>query len=267
MEPDTEILDQEAWKSLGEKGFDDPRFLVSHRLLIDETYTSPLRDWLGNLRPGTLLILDEAHHAAPASGSRYAIDSRFTRTIRDVAVRFEHRLFLSATPHNGHSNSFSALLEILDPHRFTRGVKVLKKRLDEVMVRRLKEDVREIGGGFPERNVVQVELDNLPTDAPELELSRLLEAYRTSREARYASATKRQQAEAALLVSGLQQRLLSSIEAFARTLSVHRKTMERIWAGDLAEAEKTVKSPRRALDLLTESPDADDDLSQQSEEE
>ena len=86
-----------------------PRFLVSHRLLIDETYVGPLRDWLGNLRPGTIFIFDEAHHAAPASGARYAIDSKTTRAIRDISSRFEHRLFLSATPHNGHSNSFSAL--------------------------------------------------------------------------------------------------------------------------------------------------------------
>jgi SNF2 family DNA or RNA helicase len=90
------------------------RFLLSHRLLIDEAYAGPLRDWLGDFRAGSLLILDEAHHAAPASGSRYAIDSKITRAIRDLAPRFEHRLFLSATPHNGHSNSFSALLEILD---------------------------------------------------------------------------------------------------------------------------------------------------------
>jgi SNF2 family DNA or RNA helicase len=98
-----------------------PRFLISHRLLTDEAYAAPLCAWLDNFRPGTLLILDEAHHAAPSSGVRYAIDSRITRAIRDIAPRFEHRLFLSATPHNGHSNSFSSLLEILDSYRFTRG--------------------------------------------------------------------------------------------------------------------------------------------------
>jgi hypothetical protein len=59
-----------------------------------------------------MLIIDEAHHAAPASGAHYAIDSQITRTMRDVAPCFEHRLFLSATPHNGHSNSFSSLLEL-----------------------------------------------------------------------------------------------------------------------------------------------------------
>ena len=77
------------------------RFLISHRLLIDEAYASGLRDWLGEFAPQTLLILDEAHNAAPASGVRYAIDSRITRAVRDISPRFEHRLFLSATPHNG----------------------------------------------------------------------------------------------------------------------------------------------------------------------
>jgi SNF2 family DNA or RNA helicase len=97
------------------------RFIISHALLRDETYSGELRDWLKDFSPGSLLILDEAHNAAPASGARYAIDSYFTRVIRDISQRFEHRLFLSATPHNGHSNSFAALLEILDPSRRQRG--------------------------------------------------------------------------------------------------------------------------------------------------
>jgi hypothetical protein len=154
------------------------------------------------------LILDEAHHAAPSSGAKYAIDSRITKAIRDLAPRFEHRLFLSATPHNGHSNSFSALLEILDPQRFTRGVKVLKSNLDGVMVRRLKEDLRELVGGFPRREPVQIDLKDLSSDTPELKLAKLLDDYRKVRQARMAGATRRKQAEAALLVSHLQQRLL-----------------------------------------------------------
>lgn len=126
-----EILDKDYMKRVRrERGFSinpwstHSRFLVSHRLLIDETYAGPLRDHLGTFRSGSLLILDEAHHAAPSSGQKYAIDSQITRAVRDLAPRFEHRLFLSATPHNGHSNSFSALLEILDPQRFCRGVPV-----------------------------------------------------------------------------------------------------------------------------------------------
>ena len=206
------------------------RFLVSHNLLIDPGYADPMRAWLGALRPGSLLVLDEAHHAAPSSGGRYGIESKFTRAVRDLAGRFEHRLFLSATPHNGHSNSFSTLLELLDPYRFTRGVKVRgRKALEDVMVRRLKEDIRATQGGFPERRVERVVIDGLPDDAPELALSRLLDEYRTAREQRHANASGKAQAAAGLLVVGLQQRLLSSVEAFARSLAVHRRTVVSHW--------------------------------------
>ncbi len=140
------------------------RFIVSHHLLRDEDYASTLRAWLDNDSSGSLLILDEAHNAAPASGTRYAVDSQFTKSIRELAPKFEHRLFLSATPHNGHSNSFSSLLEILDPQRFCRGVPVESaKQLEPVMVRRLKDDLRKMVGGFPERHPggARLDLDDL----------------------------------------------------------------------------------------------------------
>jgi SNF2 family DNA or RNA helicase len=93
------------------------RFIISHNLIKDEEYASDLRTWLGRdlVRPRSLLILDEAHHAAPAAAGAYAITSQFTRTVEEFAAKFEHKLFLSATPHNGHSNSFRALMAILDP--------------------------------------------------------------------------------------------------------------------------------------------------------
>ncbi len=239
-----EILDRKYVSDMRrERGFGvnpwrtHSRFLVSQRLLADPAYADPMREWLGQMSPGSLLILDEAHHAAPSSGGRYGIETKFTRAIRDLGSRFEHRLFLSATPHNGHSNSFSTLLELLDPYRFTRGVKVRGKRvLDEVMVRRLKEDIRQVQGGFPKRNVVRIVIDGLHPDAPDIALSRLLDEYRTAREARHADVSSKARAAAGLLVVGLQQRLLSSIEAFARSLKVHRATVKRHWAK--AQTEK-----------------------------
>lgn len=244
------------------------RFLISHNLLIDPTYADQMREWLGTLLPGSLLILDEAHHAAPASGGHYGIETKFTRAVRDLAGRFEHRLFLSATPHNGHSNSFSTLLELLDPYRFTRGVKVRgKNALNDVMVRRLKEDIRAVQGGFPKRVVVRESIEGLPSDAPELALSRLLDEYRTAREERLASTTRRAQAAAGLLVVGLQQRLLSSIEAFARSLKVHRATVERQWEKGRVTAVEAAKENDPQADLFTSAPDADDERSDWTAEE
>ena len=192
-----EILDRAyLTKMRRERGFGinpwrtHSRFLISHNLLTDQTYMDPLREWLGPLLPGSLLIIDEAHHAAPSSGGRYGIETKFTRAVRDICSRFEHRLFLSATPHNGHSNSFSTLLELLDPYRFTRGVKVQGKgALEDVMVRRLKEDIRNVQGGFPIRIIDRMVIDGLPADAPELALSRLLDEYRTAREQRFTASS------------------------------------------------------------------------------
>ena len=236
------------------------RFLVSHNLLTDPTYADPMRAWLGSMLPGSLLILDEAHHAAPSSGGRYGIETKFTRAVRDLGGRFEHRLFLSATPHNGHSNSFSTLLELLDPTRFTRGVKVRgKTALEDVMIRRLKEDIREIQGGFPMRRIERLAIDDLPEHAPELELSRLLDEYRGAREERFATTSNRTQAAAGLLVVGLQQRLLSSIEAFVRSLQVHRRTVERQWGQAEAQAETAAAEVAAQADLFLRAADADDE--------
>ena len=236
------------------------RFILSHSLLRDETYATALRDWLGDFSAGSLLILDEAHHAAPSSGGKYAISSKLTRAVRDLARRFEHRLFLSATPHNGHSNSFASLLEILDPQRFVRGVPITNPRLlDEVMVRRLKKDLRGLGDDFPVRHVLRLTIDGLPDDAPELRLSALLDRYRQLKEERTKDETQARKNAALLVLTSLQKRLLSSIEAFAKTLAVHQRALEKAAAKPPAE-------PPRQLTLLAP-PGQDDERAELDEAE
>ena len=250
------------------------RFLISHALLRNPEYSSLLRVWLEEGKGGadqaplqSLLILDEAHNAAPASNSlRYAIDSGLTRSLRDLAPLFEHRIFLSATPHNGHSNSFTALLELLDPARFVRGVPFDPKDLDTVLVRRLKDDLRRIGEEFPERIVepLAIPRGSLPPDTPELKLSRLLQNYRKQREERLIreGAGKRELNAERLVITNLQKRLLSSIEAFARTLKVHQRSL----AEKQEQRRGALAISGAQLDLLLGGADRDSDLSELSEE-
>ncbi|MBZ9696472.1 DISARM system SNF2-like helicase DrmD [Mesorhizobium sp. CO1-1-9] len=223
------------------------RFIISHSLLADESYSDGLIQLFGNFRPRAMLILDEAHHAAPSSGMAYATDSQFTRAVRNLAERFEHRLFLSATPHNGHSNSFSSLLEILDPQRFTRGVPVEPDHLEPIMVRRLKSDLLELNvSRFPRRKVEPVILSNLPPDTPELVLSNLFEDYRAWCESGLQGTSL---AKARFVMSGLQQRLLSSVPAFTRSLRKHLETLKR-------HRDKAEKSPSdRSASLMADMPD------------
>jgi SNF2-related domain len=240
------------------------RFLVSNRLLVDGTYTSGLLDALREFRPGSLLILDEAHHAAPASGRKYAIDSQITKGIRELAPKFEHRLFLTATPHNGHPNSFAALMEILDPQRFIRGQgEIEPAQLEPVMVRRLKEDLRRLGQTFPERRIEPIVIDGLPETAPELVLAAKLADYRDLRRTRLEGETVSRRAQAELVWIGLQQRLLSSIEAFARTLAVHEATLRRVLERGPPPRQRVNK---RTMTLLS-GVGADDDAAGLEEEE
>ncbi|WP_141731409.1 DISARM system SNF2-like helicase DrmD [Oligoflexus tunisiensis] len=231
------------------------KFLISHKLLIDENYIGPLRALLGEFEAGTVFVLDEAHHAAPASGSKYAIDTRITNAVRDLSKRFEHRLFLSATPHNGHSNSFSALLEILDSQRFIRGVPVNPKNVKTVLVRRIKEDLRELEGGFPKRVVKAIRISGLPSDSAELRLPELLDRYAQLREERLDKAPRRTQIASGLVITHLQQRLLSSVEAFVRTLRVHCRGLqkENVKAGISGDVDF------KTLDLLGKSVNANDE--------
>ena len=193
------------------------RFIVSHPILRRPEYRDPLLQHIGERATKSLLILDEAHVAAPAGASRYAIDSKITDVVRDIAPRFENRLFLSATPHNGHSNSFSALLELLDPQRFTRGVPVRgRQQLDAVMVRRLKEDLRRLGvEQFPKRVLVSMQVGT--STSPELVLATQL--------ADYTALMKPERGQGALVFINLQKRLLSSVEAFYRTLEAHHRAV------------------------------------------
>ena len=242
------------------------RFIVSHHLIRDEEYASPLRDWLTSEGGQRMLILDEAHNAAPASGARYAIDSQFTRSIRDLVKHFEHKLFLSATPHNGHSNSFSALLEMLDDQRFCRGVAIENsKQLDAVMVRRLKDDLRRLNGGFPERHIDEVQL-TVDAASPELLLPQLLDEYREARRERLKDASKSTQAASELVICGLQKRLLSSIEAFASTLNVHRKAFDAQLSAGSRSTAADARIPAAIQLALTDTPDGDDERAEAAED-
>ena len=222
------------------------RFIISNALVRRPEYRDGLLAHLKDRGRKGMLILDEAHTAAPASASRYATDTEITATIRDLAPYFDHRLFLSATPHNGHSNSFSALLEILDPARFTRGVPVEgPKDLAPIMVRRLKRDLRQLGvERFPRRMLVEFSLKNAndqwtltegrydaesgemqPPTTRELGAGRPTELLLAQKLARYTELCAPVSGQGRLPFIHLQQRLLSSPEAFYRSMDAHARKL------------------------------------------
>ncbi|MGW5289715.1 DISARM system SNF2-like helicase DrmD [Rhodococcus pyridinivorans] len=190
--------------------------------LLDEVLTPQTR------HPGffDLLIVDEAHHCAPPAPrktSGYAVDSQQTAAVRRLGEYSQHRMFLSATPHNGYRESWQALLEMLDPQRFARGVEPDPKVLSQVMVRRLKDEIVDEDGHpvFHGRRTQAIEITYTDT---EREGHELLERYLQARRTRVTDNRMRGNDLIALL---LKKRLFSSPAAFARTLDAHRQTVDR----------------------------------------
>lgn len=166
-----------------------------------------------------VLVVDEAHHVAPsnpsAAGGRrgYAVDSQRTVAARALAERCEHRLFLSATPHNGYVESFTALLEMIDGRRFSRGALLDERALREVAVRRLKTELTE--KGFQIR---QLKAISFTPDDDEQERFALLD--RILAESARANGRQRSGDIVAML---LKKRFLSSPWSFARTMELYEQ--------------------------------------------
>ncbi|HNW47790.1 MAG TPA: DISARM system SNF2-like helicase DrmD [Thermotogota bacterium] len=191
-------------------------------------FVSPFKQW-------DVLLLDEAHNCLPKPTKHYCQDSDRTRLIREISPMFEHRLFLTATPHNGKREAFIAFLELLDPYRFNRGEPYLdseafRKKLDAVMIRRMKrgpDAVKDPFGRplFPERAIHAIEI---VSREEEEEMYTLLNGYLHKRlysqrvGSHSPSAPEFQSLEFALTI--LKKRALSSPLAFFRSLEVHLRT-------------------------------------------
>ena len=165
-----------------------------------------------------LLVVDEAHHVAPASPSAasgfrgYAVDSDRTRATRALAEKCEHRLFLSATPHNGYSESFTALLEMIDGRRFQRGATLDENALRQIAVRRLKADLKGQKAFQPR------ELKSLPftPDEDEVEKFALLDRILNA-----SARTNGRNQAGGIVAMLLKKRFLSSPWSFAQTLHLY----------------------------------------------
>jgi superfamily II DNA or RNA helicase len=168
-----------------------------------------------------LLIVDEAHNLSPAS---FGTDSDLAKMLQRIAPWFEHRVFLTATPHNGHTRAFSGLLEALDPVRFTRKSELDdedRRRVGESVIRRLKSEINACytGLGQPARfsdRQVQA-LPALHFGSHERALQLTLRDFRNSLREALRGAGHAERMAAGFATEVLQKRLLSGPWAFGQS--------------------------------------------------
>jgi len=204
--------------------------------------------------PWDLLIVDEAHNLMP---SNFGDDSDLTKMLRSITPYFEHKLFLTATPHNGHTRSFSGLLELLDPVRFTQTSDFTndeKARVETVVVRRLKREINDLDDRlkrprrFAERFLVPLPLY---FNREEKALAIAVEAFRKKVKQLIAASSRTEQLAGSFAVEVLNKRLLSCPFAFGE--SWYR------FKNGLAE-EETADSDEVAAAKRASEADIDDDL-------
>ncbi|MBP8952841.1 MAG: DISARM system SNF2-like helicase DrmD, partial [Armatimonadetes bacterium] len=206
-----------------------------------------------------VLILDEAHNCAPSGRGRYATDSQRTEAIRLLVPHFEHKLFLTATPHNGYPESFTALLELLDNQRFARGTQPDRSQLGAVMVRRLKSELESNWDGtprFPKRAIEPLEV---AYTEEERRVHSALREYSRLRQQAAAEGAERFATEFVLKM--LKKRLFSSPAAFAITLEQHEKSLRSARRAGQADGTRG-RNLQRQLDRADEDYYDDDEAEQ-----
>ena len=167
-------------------------------------------------------------------------------------------MFLTATPHNGYSESFTALLELLDSQRFARGVEPDRNQLQVVMIRRLKQELPPKWDGtprFPERKLEALTVDYTDEEqAANADLKRYTELRCSG-----ARDDKVELTATEFVLKLLKKRLFSSPQAFLTTLQQHEKTLREGKSRSRRQLSKpSISILRRQLDQIEED-FADDD--------
>ncbi|MEH2093397.1 DISARM system SNF2-like helicase DrmD [Nostoc sp.] len=242
-------LDANPWRTY-------PRIITSYHYLrqpdVLEQFRSACSQPEGSAQlPWDLLIVDEAHNLMP---SNFGDDSDLSQMLRAISPWFEHKLFLTATPHNGHTRCFSGLLEQLDPVRFTQTSEftdAVKQRISEVVVRRLKREINQLdeqAGRTPRF------CDRIPQPIPlyfgveEKKLSAAFAEFRAAVKSAIASSKRTEQIAAFFAIEVLNKRLLSCPYTFAYSWHRFKAGIEQEDSAELAEVQAARRATLEDLD-------------------
>ncbi|MCP4535875.1 MAG: DEAD/DEAH box helicase [Chloroflexi bacterium] len=210
-----------------------------------------------------IVLIDEAHQVAKPHQSgpdqRVRMDRWELGKLLAASSRVRHLLLLTATPHNGYTDSFASLLRMLDVGAVTGPVhapQVARSAAEPYVCQRRREDVetwfqddaahgdvargRVSSSPFPERDQDEV---IVPPTAYEMDAIRAVETYgnQVLQQASIGSVQARTLAH--WTVMHMHKRALSSPEALRCSLRNRRERLRQRLAGAMAEVEETPIPP------------------------
>jgi superfamily II DNA or RNA helicase len=220
---------------------------------IDFVRQDAIREQLNGVE-WDFVIFDEAHKL-----SAYKFGDKVDKTERykvaDVIKdNCEALLLLTATPHKGETYPFFALLHLLDPYLFPSEEYLSRKKLENVMIRRLKEEVKKFDGSplFPPREVKTLTVEY---NEDEWKLYNEVTDYVTHY---YNMAMKEEKRSIGFAMVILQKRMVSSIYSIKKSLENRKGRLEELKKRgeiiDLTDKEQTrLEQYREDPEMFTDS--------------
>jgi superfamily II DNA or RNA helicase len=195
-----------------------PRLIMSMTLAARQLFLDELR-----LCPASfdVVVIDEAHHVAQRGRGSKRLWV-LAQTLADKLGRDGAMLLLTATPHDGKSESFLSLLRLLDPYVELSDGRVGLEVASRLVVRRLKSEVKPSGGKRFLAAQLHVRSTIPNASRAERALEEPLQAYLDwlrEEESRYSDADQRAKAKGCTFLAALlMKRYGSSVAALRATL-------------------------------------------------
>jgi len=200
-----------------------------------------------------IVVIDEAHQVAKPHQSgpdqRVRMDRWELAEALAASPRVRHLLLLTATPHNGYTDSFASLLRMLGVGAVTGPVhdpQIIRSVAERYVCQRRRQDVEAwfqddpTRSPFPERDQTEV---IVPPTAYEMDAIRAVEAYGRRVLQQAADGSVQARTLAHWTVMHLHKRALSSPEALRCSLRNRRERLKQRLASATTEAEEVPIPP------------------------
>ncbi|MED4600211.1 DEAD/DEAH box helicase [Paenibacillus validus] len=177
-----------------------------------------------------IIVIDEAHNVAERGG-RQAQRAKLAKLLSE---RSDTLIMLSATPHDGRSESFASLMNMLDPTAIANPHDYSKEDIKGLCIRRFKKDVKDqIKGSFKERKVSIEKCDASPEEES---------AFQVFAEMQLEMDTTSTRIAGQLFKTSLEKAMFSSPAACIKSIDERLKKLHKKYGaspiGDIAKLEK-----------------------------
>ena len=210
-----------------------------------------------------VVVIDEAHNCAKPHQTqrRQKVDMERYEFAQAVSKRCKHLLLLTATPHNGYSDSYASLLTFLDARLVSgpaHNPRIIKERAIDYVCQRRREDVLEwieSSGGkevpFPTRDQKEIPV---PLSNPQKVAIEKVENFTRYLSSIAMEGGKYRQLMAGWTVMHFHKRALSSPWSLIRSLQNRIKTIEEKVQGKEVEDETGISLSEAKAVALDEDP-------------